>query len=172
MRKLRYHEQRLLRKLNFTNWPISNAHEQQTLSKYYIEHKETYYHYKKLVSLIKKISTQIVLQNKNKAPITNTLINRLYNLNLIKNKKLVDCHKIQISNFCERRLPVVLLRNKMVQNLKDAVRYVQQGHVKIGNNIIRDDNYLVDGNTEAIVQWNKGKIKSTIDKYNDEEDDY
>ncbi len=48
-------------------------------------------------------------------------------MGLISSKKLSDCEKITVSSFCRRRLPVVLVRLKFAETLKEAVTFVEQG---------------------------------------------
>ena len=42
-----------------------------------------------------------------------------------------------------RRLPVVMVRLKMAQNVKEAVKMVEQGHVRVGPDTVTDPAYLV-----------------------------
>jgi len=58
-----------------------------------------------------------------------------------ENLELVD--KITASRFCRRRLPVVMTRNRMAQHLPAAVKFIEQGHVRIGPDIVNDPAFLV-----------------------------
>lgn len=43
VRKLKYHEQKLLKKVDFVNWEVDNTlHEVKVLRKYHIEKREDY----------------------------------------------------------------------------------------------------------------------------------
>lgn len=43
VRKLKYHEQKLLKKVDFINWEVdNNLHEVKVLRKYHIERREDY----------------------------------------------------------------------------------------------------------------------------------
>lgn len=43
VRKLKYHEQKLLKKVDFINWEVdNNLHEVKVLRKYHIEKREDY----------------------------------------------------------------------------------------------------------------------------------
>ena len=56
-----------------------------------------------------------------------------YNTGVIPSTKslhLVD--KLAASAFCRRRLPVVMFRVKMAQTIKEAVKFVEQGHIRVG----------------------------------------
>ena len=64
---------------------------------------------------------------------TEALIDKLHNMGLIPTKKsLTQCENIAVSAFCRRRLPVVLVRLKMCETLKEAVTFVEQGHIRVG----------------------------------------
>ena len=49
-------------------------------------------------------------------------------MGLIPSKStLEDCMKISVSAFARRRLPVVLVKMKMAETLKEAITYIEQG---------------------------------------------
>lgn len=56
---------------------------------------------------------------------------------------LEHCDKITASSFCRRRLPVVMVRNHMAQTIKDAVKFIEQGHVRVGVERVTDPAFLV-----------------------------
>ena len=58
-----------------------------------------------------------------------------------ENLELLD--KITASRFCRRRLPVVMTRNRMAQHLQAAAKFIEQGHVRIGPDIVSDPAFLV-----------------------------
>ena len=58
--------------------------------------------------------------------------------------KLSDIeHKLTVSAFARRRLPVVMARLRMADHPQAAVKMVEQGHVRVGTQIITDPAYLV-----------------------------
>ena len=64
------------------------------------------------------------------------LLEKLYILGLIPTKwDLEAASKVSASSFCRRRLPVVMVRNKMSENIKNASQLVEQGHVRIGTEV-------------------------------------
>ena len=105
---------------------------------------------------------------------TEDLLQKLYDMGVVTTKKsLAVCEKIAVSAFCRRRLPVVLVRLKFCQRLSQAVTYVEQGHVRVGTEVITDPSFLVTRSLEDYVTWVDGsKIKRTLMKYNDKLDDY
>jgi hypothetical protein len=47
-------------------------------------------------------------------------------------KSLAQLEKLSTSSFCRRRLSVVMVRLKMAETLREAVTFVEQGHVRVG----------------------------------------
>jgi U3 small nucleolar ribonucleoprotein protein IMP3 len=80
---------------------------------------------------------------------------------------------ITVSAICRRRLPVIMVRLKMAETLREAMQYVRQGHVRVGPTIVTDSAFLVTRAFEDFVTWvDTSKIRKTIMKYNDKLDDY
>ena len=47
-------------------------------------------------------------------------------------KSLAQLEKLSTSSFCRRRLAVVMVRLKMSENMKEAVTFIEQGHIRVG----------------------------------------
>lgn len=45
---------------------------------------------------------------------------------------------VTVAAFARRRLPVVMTRLRMAQTLQAAVKYVEQGHVRVGTDTVTD----------------------------------
>lgn len=56
---------------------------------------------------------------------------------------LEKCDGVTASSFCRRRLPIVMVRLCMSQNAKMATQLIQQGHVRVGAEVIKDPAFLV-----------------------------
>ena len=177
MRKLKYHESKLLKKLDFINWKSdNNLREVKILRRYHVQDREDYHEYNKVVGMITKLTTML----KNLDPhdpvrveITDALLDKLHGLGIVQNKRLLACDKIAASTLCRRRLPVVLVRLKFAETMKEAVTLVEQGHIRIGPNSVTDPSYLVSRNMEDYVTWvDTSRIKRTVMRYNDKLDDY
>merc|ERR1712002_144757 len=83
------------------------------------------------------------------------------------------CDKVTASTFCRRRLPCVMVRSKMVQTLPLAVTFVEQGHVRLGADVVKDPAFLVNRNLEDYITWvDTSAIKKHVKQYNDERDDF
>lgn len=77
------------------------------------------------------------------------------------------------SAFCRRRLAVVLVRLKMAETLREAVTFVEQGHIRVGPETVTDPAFHVTRTMEDFVTWaDTSKLKRKVRKYNDMLDDY
>lgn len=97
------------------------------------------------------------------------LLEKLYNMGIITaTTKFSDCRKVTVSAFCRRRLPIVMCRLKMAETVKEAVTFVEQGHIRVGPQTVTDPAFLVNRTMEDYVTWvDTSKIKRKIMKYND-----
>lgn len=178
VRKLKFHEQKLLKKVDFINWEVdNNLHEVKVLRRFRIEKREDYMKYNKLSRNIRDLAQKIRdLDEKDgfRAQSTHRLLEKLYNIGLIPTKQnLALTEKVTASSFCRRRLPSIMLSLRMAQNLKTAITFIEQGHVRVGPEIITDPAFLVARNMEDFVTWvDSSKIKQHVLNYNDERDDF
>lgn len=82
-------------------------------------------------------------------------------------------NKVSVSAMCRRRIGVVMCRMKMAQSIKDAVTFVEQGHVRVGPNVITDPAFLVTRQMEDYLTWvDDSKIKENVLKYRNKIDDF
>ena len=74
--------------------------------------------------------------------------------------KLSDVErKVGVSRLARRRLGVVMTRLGMAENVTAAVKFVEQGHVRVGTEVVTDAAFLV----VSILHWsqlcsNEGEI--------------
>uniref|UniRef100_A0ACD5UUR2 Uncharacterized protein n=1 Tax=Avena sativa TaxID=4498 RepID=A0ACD5UUR2_AVESA len=88
-------------------------------------------------------------------------------------KSLVKCEELSVSAFCRRRLATVLVKLKVAEHLKEAVTYIEQGHVRVGPETVTDPAFLVTRNMEDFITWvDTSKIKKKVMEYNGALDDY
>lgn len=178
MRQLKYHEQKLLKKVDFLDWKQEgNLREIQVTRRYRLPNREEYFKYNKLVGQLTKLTARLKKLPANdpfRTKMTEQLLDKLFNMGLLNTKKsLLKAEQVNVSAFCRRRLPVVMVRVKMAQSLKEATTYIEQGHVRVGPTAVTDPAYLVTRSFEDFVTWvDSSKIKRTIMKYNDKLDDY
>lgn len=50
---------------------------------------------------------------------------------------------LNASAFCRRRLPVVMVVQKMAESIPAAVQFIEQGHVRVGPEMVKDPAFLV-----------------------------
>ena len=107
------------------------------------------------------------------------LIEKLHSIGILKQSReqgagLSAVEKdVTVSAFCRRRLGVVMVRIGMVPTVKDAVRFVEQGHVRVGTEVVNDAAFLVTRGLEDFVTWVDGsKIKRTGLEYRGQVDDF
>jgi U3 small nucleolar ribonucleoprotein protein IMP3 len=126
-------------------------------------------HITKLVTLLKGLDPR----DRVRIEVTDLLLDKLHGLGIIQTKRLLACDKIAASTLCRRRLPVVLVRLKFAETMKEAVSLVEQGHIRVGPHSVTDPAYLVSRAMEDYVTWvDTSRIKRTIMRYNDRIDDY
>uniref|UniRef100_A0A672H7E1 U3 small nucleolar ribonucleoprotein protein IMP3 n=1 Tax=Salarias fasciatus TaxID=181472 RepID=A0A672H7E1_SALFA len=182
VRKLKYHEQKLLKKVDFINWEVdNNLHEVKVLRRFRIEKREDYTKYNKLSRNIRDLAQKIRdLDEKDgfRAQSTHHLLEKLYGIGLIPTKQNLSLtEKITASSFCRKKKnPNILYSlhvSETTQNLKTAITFIQQGHVRVGPDIITDPAFLVTRNMEDFVTWvDSSKIKKHVMNYNEERDDF
>jgi U3 small nucleolar ribonucleoprotein protein IMP3 len=100
-----------------------------------------------------------------------SLLSKLYDMGLLDlASKMSDVeNKITVSGFCRRRLAVVACRMRMAETVGTAVKYIEQGHIRVGPQTITDPAYLVTRAMEDFVTWvDTSKVKRTVMTYNDE----
>ncbi|UJR27272.1 hypothetical protein I4U23_008567 [Adineta vaga] len=175
VRKLRFHERKLLKKVDFINWEVDkNLHEVTVMRKFHIQKREDYTKYNDLSRRIRDLARKIKELDANdpfRIEATRTLLEKLHAIGLVptrENLELVD--KITASRFCRRRLPVIMTRNHMAQHLPGAVKFIEQGHVRIGPDIVSDPAFLVTRNTEDFISWtDNSAIRKQLLEYQDME---
>lgn len=178
VRKLKFHEQKLLKKVDFINWEVdNNIHEVKVLRKYHIEKREDYTKYNKLSRNIRELAQKIRdLDAKDGFRFQSTalFLEKLYSVGLIPTKQNLSlANEVSASAFCRRRLPTIMLKLRMAQNLRNAITFIEQGHIRVGPEVITDPAFLVTRNMEDFVTWvDSSKIKQHVMNYNEERDDF
>lgn len=178
LRTLKHHEKKLLKKVDFLQWKSDqNIREVKILRRYHIQKREDLHKYNKLVGEVKKLCHKLIKLDPRdlyRTKMTEALLEKLFSMGVITNtKSLAIANALTSSAFCRRRLPVIMVRNKMAETLKEAVAFIEQGHIRVGPETVSDPAFLVTRSLEDFVTWvDTSKIKRTISKYNDKLDDY
>lgn len=81
--------------------------------------------------------------------------------------------KLSVSRLARRRLGVVMTRLGMADTVQSALKFIEQGHVRVGPEVVTDGAFLVTRNMEDFVTWvDSSKIKRNVLKYRDKLDDF
>ncbi|XP_050382600.1 uncharacterized protein LOC126799438 [Argentina anserina] len=178
MRKLKYHEKKLLKKVDFLSWKREGGHrEASVMQRYYVTGRDDYKKYSSVCRTTQKIVNMLKQMNPkdpSRIELTDKLLDKLYNIGVIPTRQsLKECEKLSVSSFCRRRLSSVLTRLKFAEHLKEAVTYIEQGHIRVGPETVTDPAFLVTRNMEDFITWvDSSKIKRKVLQYNDKLDDY
>ncbi|XP_067846904.1 U3 small nucleolar ribonucleoprotein protein IMP3 [Heptranchias perlo] len=178
VRKLKFHEEKLLKKVDFISWEVdNNLSEVKVLRRFRIQRREDYTKYNKLSREVRELARKIRDLNEKdsfRAKSTRRLLEKLYSAGLVPTRQgLHLCEKVTASSFCRRRLPTIMVKLRMAQNLKTAITFIEQGHVRVGPEVITDPAFLMTRNMEDFVTWvDSSKIKQHVMEYNEERDDF
>ena len=103
------------------------------------------------------------------------LLEKLYDMGVLsQGTKLSEVEKkVGVSKFARRRLGVVMTRLRMAETVQGAVKFIEQGHVRVGTQVVTDPAFCVNRNLEDFVTWvDSSKVKRNILKYRDKLDDF
>lgn len=148
------------------------------MRRYHISTPETYVKYNKTCGNVKHLAHRLALLRPDdpvRRKHEELLLEKLYAMGILAQKtKMSDVeNKMTVAAICRRRLPVVMTRLRMAESAKMATRYIEQGHVRVGPEVVTDPAYLVTRNLEDFVTWVDGsKIKKNIMVYRNEVDDF
>ncbi|KAL1245021.1 U3 small nucleolar ribonucleoprotein IMP3 [Trichinella patagoniensis] len=94
MRKLRYHERKLLKKVDFINWQVdNNLHESKIMQRYRLKSHEEYTSYSKLSHEVRELARKIKeLDPKDPFRVESSrlLIDKCYAIGLIPTRRGLD----------------------------------------------------------------------------------
>ncbi|KAJ3737708.1 alpha-L RNA-binding motif-containing protein [Lentinula guzmanii] len=173
VRKLKHHERKLLKKVDFLNWKQdSNLRQIKVMRRYHIQNREDYQKYNTLIGHLQTLITHLSHLpplSPFRTHLESQILSKLYDVGVLPSSSpsspSSDVRKLTVSAFCRRRLGVVIVGS--------ATRFVEQGHVRVGTEVVRDPAYLVTRRMEDFVTWvDTSKLKRTVMRYNDELDDF
>ncbi|GFF28756.1 U3 small nucleolar ribonucleoprotein protein IMP3 [Aspergillus udagawae] len=184
VRQLKYHEKKLLRKVDFINYKSDGGHrEHQIRQRYHLQNDTDYKSYNALAGSLRQLAHKLSQLDPDSDPlrkkIESEVLDKLWRMGLLKQSREQGAglsrveREVTVSAFCRRRLAVVMVRTGMVETIKAAVTYIEQGHVRCGPEIVTDPAYLVTRNMEDHITWvDSSKIKRNIMRYRDNLDDF
>jgi len=176
-RRFKYHEKKMLRKVDFMQYQDDLWHEAYCIPKYNLTDREDYRRYLRLVGLMKsEMSALRVLppSSKIRIEVTDQMLKKLYDMGLIQERLgLAEIDKLGVENFCKRRLSAVLVKMRMAGNHKLASEMIEHGHVRVGVTQVRDPAFLVPRALEPFVTWvDSSKIKKHVENFASQGEDY
>lgn len=179
MRSLRHHEAKLLKRASLYDWKGEHSiSDHVILRRNGISERKELLVYRRTIAKIHemvRLLIQLPQDNRIRIELTRRLIRVLYDMGVINNinATLLDLRDIKSQAFLDRRLPCIMLRLKMAESIEDAVRYVRQGHVRVGPNVVSEPSHHVVRAHEDFVTWtNNSTIKRKILRYADSIDTY
>ncbi|CAI4225370.1 unnamed protein product [Auanema sp. JU1783] len=178
VRKLKLHEQKLLRKTDFVQWEVDQFGKQNDmLRRFHIQKREQYSMYNKLASEARAIAEQLKelpLNDPFRNKCVKAMLSKFYAVGLIPTADSAErLGKVSGASFARRRLPVVMKNSGMVDSIKTASDFVEQGHVRVGHKLITDPAFVVTRAQEDAITWtNASKIRQHVAEYNNNRDDY
>ncbi|TID28279.1 hypothetical protein CANINC_002592 [Pichia inconspicua] len=179
VRKLKFHEQKLLKKVDLYNYKQDNDHrEAEVISRYQLTNRNDYHSYNKIVGKLKKLMRKLALLEPTdpfRIKHEQLLLDKLYNLGLLPTTSKISAveNQLSVSSLCRRRIGVMMVSFRMAQHVSDANKFVRQGHVRVGNKVITDPAYLITRNLEDYLTWtDDSKIKKNVMKYKNKWDDF
>lgn len=153
VRKLKHHEQRLLRKVDFTTYKSDNNHrDAAVIRRYAIQKPSDYTKYNRLCGSLRQMAHRLADLEPDDAfrrKHEELLLDKLFDMGIIGSGgggrgKLSDVeHKVTVSAFARRRLPVVMARLNMADHIQAAIKFIEQGHVRVGPEVVTDPAFLV-----------------------------
>ncbi|KAF1985451.1 U3 small nucleolar ribonucleo protein imp3 [Aulographum hederae CBS 113979] len=182
-RKLKDHEHRLLRKVDFNTYASDGNHRAAAITRRYAISKPSDYHsYNRLCGSLRQLAHKLALLDP-ADPVRRRheelLLEKLFQMGILGTGgggkgKLSDVeNKVTVSAMARRRVGVVMTRLRMAETVQAANKFVEQGHVRVGTEVVTDTAFLVTRNMEDFVTWvDTSKIRRNIAKYRDELDDF
>ncbi|MCJ1279565.1 Small subunit (SSU) processome component [Puttea exsequens] len=179
VRKLRHHEQKLLKKVDFITYKSdANHHAAAICRRYTIQNPNDYTKYNRICGSLRQLAhtlSNLAPNDPIRTKHEKLLLEKLYDIGILSSMtKLSDVErKVGVSRLARRRLGVVMTRLGMADNVTAAVKFVEQGHVRVGTEVVTDAAFLVTRSLEDWVTWVDGsKVKRNVLKYREELDDF
>jgi U3 small nucleolar ribonucleoprotein protein IMP3 len=178
MRQLKHHEKKLLRKVDLYSYKgEDNLRVAKIMRRYHLQNREDYTAYSRICGMITKLVAKLITLQADDAfriAMTDQLLTKLMDMGVITTKKsLQKAQEVTASALCRRRLPVIMVRLKMAENMRMAVTWVEQGQVRVGPTVVTDPAFLVTKPMEDYVTWvDQSKIRRSVQQYNDKLDDF
>ncbi|KAK5272552.1 U3 small nucleolar ribonucleoprotein imp3 [Exophiala xenobiotica] len=184
VRKLKHHESRLLRKVDLTTYKSDGpSHREAAVRRrHHLTHPLDYSKYNALAGRLRQ--TAHLLSNLDpsdpyRVETETIMLEKLHHIGLLKQNRgqgagLSSVEKdVTVSAFCRRRLGVLMVRIGMVEHVSTAHKFIEQGHVRVGTEVVTDPAFLVSRGMEDFVTWvDASKVKRQVLQYREKLDDF
>ncbi|KAI9675601.1 MAG: Small subunit (SSU) processome component [Caeruleum heppii] len=159
VRKLAHHERKLLRKVDFTTYPSDPTHRSATVCRRYaIQKPSDYTAYDRLCGQLRKLAHRLSLLDA-EDPLRRKMEEDV-------GAKLWDVGVLGTGGGGKGKL-------SDVERKVTGIKFIEQGHVRVGPEVITDPAFLVTRNLEDFITWvDSSKIKANILRYRDKLDDF
>jgi U3 small nucleolar ribonucleoprotein protein IMP3 len=109
LRKLKHHEAKLLKKVDFLDWKDEkNLHEGTIVAKFGLSDRDEYRKYYNVIGKIQKLTRHLGRMKPDdpfRQTMTKALLKKLWDMGLIQQtRSLLDADKVTVSSLCRRRL--------------------------------------------------------------------
>ncbi|KJH42636.1 S4 domain protein [Dictyocaulus viviparus] len=178
VRKLKLHEKKLLKKTDFMQWEVDHYGKQtKQMRRYHIFKREHYSLYNKLAAQVRSIAEklkELPVNEPFRVRCVKEMLSKLYAAGIIPTADTAErLGQVSAASFARRRLPVVMRKIGMVDSIRGASDFVEQGHVRIGPKLVTDPAFMVTRAQEDAITWtNTSKIKMHVLNYNNTRDDF
>lgn len=184
VRKLKNHEQRLLRKVDLITYKSDGlSHRAAAVRRrYHLTEPLDYDKYNTLAGKLKSLAhklSQLDPSDPYRKERESAMLEKLWQMGLLKQSReqgaglSVVENDITVSAFCRRRLGVLMVRTGMVEHIRTAHKFIEQGHVRVGTEVVTDPAFLISRGMEDFVTWVDGsKVQRQVLKYREKLDDF
>lgn len=148
-RKLKHHEQKLLKKVDQVEWRSDEKHRDvAVMRRYHLQKREDYSKYNKLCGDLQHLAhrlSRLDPQDPFRRRHEEQLLEKLHGMGLLNTTAAFSDleNKLSVSAICRRRLPIIMTRLKMCETVPTATKYIEQGHVRVGPEVVTDPAFLV-----------------------------
>ncbi|KAJ6168286.1 U3 small nucleolar ribonucleoprotein subunit (Imp3) [Penicillium chrysogenum] len=168
VRELKHHEKKLLRKVDFHNYKSDGNHrEHEIRQRYLLQDPMDYRKYNALCGSLRQLAHKLSQLDPDADPLRKKLefelLEKLWRMGILKQSREQGAGLIQGRargySFCV--LP------------SSATTSIEQGHLRVGTEVVNDSAFLVTRNMEDFVTWvDSSKIKRNILRYREKLDDF
>ncbi|WEW57875.1 U3 small nucleolar ribonucleoprotein imp3 [Emydomyces testavorans] len=173
----------LLRKVDFYTYKSDHHHRETSIRRrYHLQDPLDYKKYNSLCGSLRQLAHRLSALDPDtpfRRDMEARVLEKLWAMGVLKQSREQGAglsrveREVTVSAFARRRLGVVMARMGMVENVSAAVKFIEQGHVRVGTEVVTDPAFLVTRNMEDFVTWvDSSKIKRNILRYREKMDDF